>query len=250
MVVSPSHSGRGLKFAIDAGHGPNTLGKRTPDGVMREFQFNRMVANYLEEYLMQYEGVQIKFTHADDGSRDVPLTQRTAAANAWGADAFISIHANAYGNGTWNDVKGIETYVYSSRPKGSVELATAVHQSLIRRAKRPDRGVKAANFHVLRETAMTAILVECEFMTCRESADLLQQDRYRRLCAQAIADGMAETYELQPRQQQQQQDSEASPSPLYRVQVGAFRYQANAERLVQQLHEQGYAAYMKEDSDE
>ncbi|MDT9725081.1 N-acetylmuramoyl-L-alanine amidase [Xylanibacillus composti] len=237
-----------MKIAIDAGHGPDTPGKRTPDGAMREFQFNQAVARYLREALAKYEAVETKFTHADDGSRDVPLKERTDAANAWGADAFVSIHANAFGDGSWNAVMGIETYVYTTRPKDSVELATAVHQSLIRQTGRPDRGVKAANFHVLRETAMTAILVECEFMTCKESAALLQQDSYRRLCAKAIADGLASRYSLQPRQPQQPSSSQASTAPLYRVQVGAFRYKTNAERLAQQLREQGYDAYLKEES--
>src|SRR5690606_31785540 len=116
--------------------------------------------------------------------------------NAWGAGVFVSIHANAYGDGGLDDAKGIETYVYTTRPEAATKLADAVHRELIRAAGRPDRGVKSANFHVLRETRMTAILVECGFMTNREECELLKSDAYRRKCAEAIVAGIVETYGL------------------------------------------------------
>jgi N-acetylmuramoyl-L-alanine amidase len=184
-----------VKIVIDAGHGPETPGKRSPDGSLWEYQFNSAVARFLaDELLHGYEGVEILFTHADD--RDVPLKERTDRANAWGADLFVSIHANAYGDGGWNEAKGIETYVYTTRPAAALKLAEAVHRNLIRATGRPDRGVKTANFHVLRETKMPAILVECGFMTNRQEVAFLKCDEYRRKCATAIAGGIAEVYQL------------------------------------------------------
>lgn len=182
-----------MKIVIDAGHGPNTPGKRTPDGSMLEFEFNSAVAGYLREELSVYDDIETMFTH--DASTDVPLSDRTDKANAWGADLFISIHANAVGSG-WNDVTGIETYVYTTLPEDSVSIAKSVQESLVSSTGRIDRGVKSADFHVLRETTMPAILVECEFMTCKESAELLKSDSYRKLCAQAIARGIASHYSL------------------------------------------------------
>ncbi|USG63960.1 N-acetylmuramoyl-L-alanine amidase [Brevibacillus ruminantium] len=182
-----------MRIAIDAGHGPNTPGKRTPDDSMREFHFNSVVARCVRDGLKQYEGVEVLFTHADD--RDVPLKERTDKANAWKADAFFSIHANAFGS-DWNDANGIETFVYTSRPTAAVKLAEAVQRSLVRSTGRRDRGVKAGDLHVLRETKMTAILAECGFMTNREEAALLKSDEYRRKCAAAIVQAIAEVYGL------------------------------------------------------
>ena len=180
-----------MKIAIDAGHGPETPGKRTPDGSLREYHFNAPTARYVaDELLHEYEGVEILLTF--DDSRDVPLKERTDRANAWGADVFVSIHANAYGAGGWNDAKGIETFVYKTRPAAALKLAEAVHRNLILATGRPDRGVKTADFHVLRETKMPAILVECGFMTNREEAELLKSDAYRRKCAAAIVAGIVE----------------------------------------------------------
>jgi N-acetylmuramoyl-L-alanine amidase len=189
-----------MRIAIDAGHGPQTPGKRSPDGSLREYQYNSAVARYLaDELLHGYEDVEILMTH--DDSRDVPLKERTDKANAWQADLFVSIHANAAGDGAaWNHAQGIETFVHATNPPAAAALANAVQRQLIRATGRPDRGVKTANFHVLRETKMTAILVECGFMTNREECELLKSDGYRRKCAEAIAAGIAETFGLKPKQ--------------------------------------------------
>jgi len=206
-----------MRIVIDAGHGPETAGKRSPDGSLREYHFNAPTARYVaDELLHGYEGVEILMTH--DDSRDVPLKERTDRANAWGADVFVSIHANAYGDGGWNDAKGIETYVYTTRPAAALKLAGAVHRNLIRSTGRPDRGVKSANFHVLRETKMTAILVECGFMTNREECALLKTDEYRRKCAEAIVAGIVETYGLKPKQ-----TGQTPPSDDWRAEFAAAR---------------------------
>jgi N-acetylmuramoyl-L-alanine amidase len=182
-----------FKVVIDAGHGPNTPGKRTPDGTMREYEFNSVVARYVREMLSHYRGVSTLFTHED--ARDVPLKERTDKANAWKADILVSIHANASGN-AWSDAKGIETCVYTTKPLDSIKLANHIQDALISETKRPNRGVKAADFHVLRETRMAAVLVECGFMTSHEESTLLKTDTYRRQCAKAIVDGIAKCYGL------------------------------------------------------
>jgi len=206
-----------MRIVIDAGHGPETAGKCSPDGSLREYHFNSAVARYVADKLFSgYEGVEILMTH--DDSRDVPLKERTDKANAWKADLFVSIHANAYGDGGWNSAQGIETFVHETRPPAAVALANAVQRQLIRATGRPDRGVKSANFHVLRETKMTAILVECGFMTNREEAELLKSDAYRRKCAEAIVAGIVETYGLRPKRPVQ-----TPPSDDWRAEFAAAR---------------------------
>ncbi|PIC73291.1 N-acetylmuramoyl-L-alanine amidase [Sporosarcina sp. P17b] len=171
---------------LDAGHGPDTPGKRTPDGKLREYHFNSAVAA-LVGGLLTKEGLTVKYTH--DSSRDVPLNERATSANQMKADAFISIHANAFGNG-WHTAQGIETYIYPQASKSSATLASVVQKSLISACQRPDRGVKKANFAVLRDTNMPAILVECGFMSNQTEATLLQSKAYQHQCARAIAFGV------------------------------------------------------------
>jgi N-acetylmuramoyl-L-alanine amidase len=232
-----------MLIVIDAGHGPNTPGKRTPDGSMKEYEFNRAVANYLRDELAKYENVRVHFTHSD--REDVPLKRRTDEANRLKADLFVSIHANAAGT-DWSSAEGIETYVYKTRPREAVALAEKVQAQLIAATGRKNRGVKIADFHVLRETHMTAILVECGFMTNREEAALLKSDDYRRKVAAAIAKGIVEQYGLKRKSEPKQ----AQPQPkkhsgtIHRVQVGAFSDPANAEALQKKLKSLGFDAFI------
>jgi len=107
-----------MKISLDSGHGLSTAGKRTPDG-MHEWSFNSVVASYLDDELKGY--VDVSTIRVDDvtGKTDVPLSTRTDKANSWGADAYISIHANAYGSGGWNNTSGIETYTYPTASRQS-----------------------------------------------------------------------------------------------------------------------------------
>jgi len=182
-----------MRIVVNAGHGPVTPGKRCPDDSMHEYHFNAPTARYVGELLRQYEGVEVLHTFED--GRDVPLRERTDRANAWKADLYVSIHANAHGEG-WNVAEGIETFVHDGRPAAAVALANAVQRKLVAATGRADRGVKSDNFHELRETRCTAILVECGFMTNKIEAELLKSDGYRRKCALAIVAGIVETYGL------------------------------------------------------
>lgn len=184
-----------MKFVIDAGHGKYTAGKRAPDDSMREFHFNSVVAKYVADDLKQYKNVETLFTHDPSGETDVPLITRTNKANSWGAKAFISIHANAF-RGVWHTGGGIETYVYTTKPQGSTQLANQIQKELVKETGLYNRGVKFANFHVLRESKMDAILAECGFMDSKVELALLKSDNYRRKCAKAIVKGIVSHYGL------------------------------------------------------
>ena len=168
---------------LDAGHGPNTIGKRTPDGNMKEFEFNEAVAQFVKKELTSFELIVM---NCHDRERDVPLKERTTLANQMRVDAFISIHANAYGT-TWNNASGIETFTYTKPSEQSIILASLLQNSLCSITGRLDRGVKKADFAVVRDTRMPAVLVECGFMTNKHEAMLLQSTEYRMRCAKAIA---------------------------------------------------------------
>jgi N-acetylmuramoyl-L-alanine amidase len=228
-----------LKIILDAGHYPNTPGKRSPDGLLKEFQFNSRVADLVKNELQYYQDVQVKFSHAID--RDVPLSERCQIANNWNADCFVSIHANAFGN-VWNNANGIETYIYKSKPPEALTLAAEIQTQLIRQTGRFNRGVKTADFYVLRHTKMTAILVECGFMTNKDEAELLKSEKYRLQCARSIIDGLVKVYNLKPTPKIKPQ---TSPT-LYRVQVGAFSERENAESLANQLKRDGYNTFITE----
>ena len=219
-----------MKIVIDAGHGYNTPGKQSPDG-MKEYEFNRETAAFTKQYLEKTEDFTVHFVHED--GRDVPLSERIRKAHALGADLYISIHANAAGTGDWHEANGIETYVYSGRPKESLSLAEMVQHDLAKATQLKSRGVKTANFQVLRETKCPAILIECGFMTNQEEAALLKTKAYRKTCGESIAKSILTHYKL---------SNELPSKILYKVQIGAFSDKKNAEALVKKLAKDGYEA--------
>jgi N-acetylmuramoyl-L-alanine amidase len=226
-----------MKIMIDAGHGYHTAGKRTVDG-MKEYEFNRAVANEMKQLFSQFEHVTVLFSHSD--TEDVPLAKRASKANEASVDLFISIHANAHGNGReWTAAEGIETYVYTSKPKAAYELAKIVQANLAAGTSRKNRGVKTEDFYLLKATNMTAILCECGFMTHRIEAGLLKTNGYRHACAQAIVHGVAAYYHLKEK-------STAIHDALFKVQVGAFQERENAAKLAEELSKKGYETVIVE----
>src|SRR5690625_1292596 len=147
--------------AIDAGHGINTPGKRTPDDE-REWSFNSIVAKSIIDNLKKYTGV--KTVRLDDPTRkrDVPLQERTNKSNNANADILVSCHHNAI-TGKWDNWTGTEIYHYPGSTKGK-QLAQALHPSVVKAYGLRDGGITSANFHMLRESKMPAILIESVFM--------------------------------------------------------------------------------------
>ncbi|MBT2678918.1 N-acetylmuramoyl-L-alanine amidase [Bacillus sp. ISL-35] len=243
-----------MKIMLDAGHGYNTPGKRSPDG-LREYEFNRAVANYAKQLLENYKNVTVYFSHSDQ--RDVSLTARTDKANSLNVDIFVSIHANAFGSGGWNNVGGIETYVYPSRPPVANQLAQKIQRNLVIATGLENRGVRTADFHVLRETKMDAVLVEGGFMTNRNEVELLRSETYRRTVAEGIVTALAEQFKLQ-RKDNAKPVPAASSAPaksaaaarkggLYKVQAGAFEDERNAEELAARLRKAGFEAFIEQE---
>jgi len=230
------------KISFDAGHGYKTTGKRVPDGSMREWEFNDAVVKLCMTSLSKYKAMNLLRVDDPTGRVDVPLKDRTDRINSWNSDAHVSVHANGFGLSGWNSVRGIETYVYTSKPKGSLSLATKVQANLIKETGGKDRSVKAANFHMLRESHMTAILVECGFMTNRDDAALLKSHAYRIKCAKAIVDGLVSEYGLTPIPVPKKK---VAPSgTFYRVVTGSFNDQANAEARMAELERKGFASFL------
>ena len=189
-----------MLIALDDGHGRETAGKRTPafpDGsVMRENEFNAVTAEYLKEALERCGFAVLMVAHEE---MDTPLKTRVVRANDANADVYISIHANAYGS-DWNSANGIESIVYEKVMGHSrtYELAQCIHNALIAKTGRRDRGIKrSGELYVLKHTKMHAVLLECGFMTNREEAELLKREEYRRKCAESICRGICAFYKTE-----------------------------------------------------
>ena len=111
-----------------------------------------------------------------------------STANASGANLFVSIHSNSAFNPA---IQGIETYWSASNTSGgSSQLATAIHNAVVQASGRPSRGLRSAEFKVIKYTTMPAALVECAFLSNPDEAALLNTEDYQNRVAQGIVNGI------------------------------------------------------------
>lgn len=177
-----------FKVVIDPGHGgpdPGAIGIRG----LRESDVVLDVALQLAR-LLEARGVMVEMTRTSD--IDVDLPPRVALANRSGADALISIHANALSLAR-PDVNGIESFYFADGAQAgrSRKLADALQvQMLAISPGSPDRGVKAARFFVIRRATMPSTLVEMGFVTGQLDASRLRDPDFRRRMALALATGI------------------------------------------------------------
>jgi len=192
---------------LDAGHGghdPGAVGR-----LGREKDYTLDVARRAK-ILLEQRGFEVKLTRT--GDYFVPLENRSAFANRHRNAVFISIHFNKSktGGGTGT---GIETFCLAPRGVPSMDeesvtvnamkaypghardaenvlLATLIHASLLRYCPLPDRGIKRARFHVIRETAIPAVLVEGGFLDHPNDLRMVASPVFRQRIAMAVVEGV------------------------------------------------------------
>ncbi|CDN43345.1 N-acetylmuramoyl-L-alanine amidase [Paenibacillus sp. P22] len=179
-------------LALDAGHGGTDPGASGNGIVEKDSALDLTLKT--ASYLRSKYAVDIRLTRSSDVF--VALSDRASLANGWGAAYFVSIHHNAGGG------EGYESYVYpGTRTGASGRSQDAVH-SLIMAYLKPlgvaDRGKKEANFAVLRETSMPALLLENLFLDQAFDAGLLKDAAVRQNLAAAIGEGIAAAMALKP----------------------------------------------------
>lgn len=176
-------------LAVDAGHGGNDPG--AVSNGLREKDVNLDVALRVESKLKS-RGVQILMTRRNDSA--LSLDYRAAYGIQNGADAFVSIHANATLS---TGVSGSETFYAASldpRAVHSKKMAEFIQARLYKAMNHTNRGVKEAEFRVIAQNSLPATLVELGFLTNATDAAKLKDPVYLDRSAQAIADGIIDYY--------------------------------------------------------
>ena len=174
------------KVFIDPGHGGYDNGA-VQNGVLED-EINLQISQKIEAKL-KAKGVQVKMSRYDDTY--LSLTDRTKMANSWGSDIFVSIHQNS---ATSSSAKGIETYYYSSR-QDSKELASDIQNDLIQSTNATNRGIKTANYAVIKTASMSSSLVECGFISNSTEAKNLSSSSYQDKVADGIVNGIMDYLE-------------------------------------------------------
>lgn len=160
------------KVWIDAGHGgkdPGAVGNG-----LHEKNIVLTISQGIKQRLeSDYEGTQVLVTRSTDVFHE--LKDRTSAANKAGADLLVSIHCNAGGG-----AGGFESFRYTSASAASRSFQNVLHTEIMA-ALKPynvnDRGQKAGNLHMVRESKMPAVLTENLFIdVATDAAKLKRQE--------------------------------------------------------------------------
>ena len=105
---------RDIIVAIDAGHGGRDPGAVSSNNVL-EKDITLLIAKELERTLRDTEGYQAVLIRSDDST--VSLNDRYQNARKFGADAFVSIHADGF---RLASVKGASVFIWSEESSSSV----------------------------------------------------------------------------------------------------------------------------------
>ena len=190
---------------LDPGHGG-----RDPGAVyngLREKDLNMSIYRKLRSELEKL-GYTVLTSRDSDVYVDY-VTERSEMVNKTDADLFISIHFNATGVPGANR-SGVETYIYEpdddikprinkvahddpTRLSESKRLADNIHNSVVSVAGANDRGVRGANYAVLRETVKPAVLIELGYMDSPEYKKI-SDDKYQNKLVEGIVTGLRNFY--------------------------------------------------------
>lgn len=173
-----------LTILLDPGHEPDT-GAIGPTG-FAEKDANLLLANVLAKKLRK-RGATVKFTHTGEG---MSLLDRLKLTMRTDADILLSLHHNAIPAGV-NPFKsrGSSTYYYHPQSR---DLARLIQQHLLDELALPDFGLYWDNLAMCRPTQMPAVLIEPAFMMFPEEEMLIQSEKYRDRCSDAIIKALLE----------------------------------------------------------
>jgi len=181
------------RVCLDAGHGGPDSGAVGPSGI-KEKDITLAVCKYIKSLLEATGQIEVVMTRDGDympggGSSDEGLYYRCRIAKQNGCTLFVAVHCNA-GSST---ARGCETYCLGHGGK-SEKLAKLVQARLVKEMGLTDRGVKYANYYVLRhlDPEMPTILTELAFISNPAEEKVLNSADNQQRFARAIASAIVE----------------------------------------------------------
>lgn len=190
-----------MKILIDNGHGENTPGKRSPDGVLREYAYTREIADCIVRELAKrgYDAERIVKENLD-----VPLAERARRANELCGKLgtsnviLVSIHCNAAGSGSeWMKARGWSAYTTKGQTKAD-DLANCLYAAAesvfvgqkIRKDMSDVDPDWEENFYILQKTKCPAVLTENFFQDNKDDVVFLLSSEGKKQIVRVHVDGI------------------------------------------------------------
>ena len=177
-----------MVILTDPGHGIDTLGKRSPDGKLREYKYAREIAAEVVKRLktMDYNA-QLLVTEENDISLGTRCKRVNDICKHFGTSnvLLVSIHLNAKGSGAaWMDARGWQACVSLNSSAKSKQLAcylfdAAQAEGLKMRSPKAGQKWWAQNLAICRDTNCPAVLTENLFQDNKQDVEFLLSDKGR-----------------------------------------------------------------------
>lgn len=186
---------------IDNGHGIDTPGKRSPDGLFREYRYAREIASGIVDSLSAMGETAFLLVKE---TNDVPLAERVDRVEAYcrgygvGNVIVVSVHVNAAPGSGWLSARGWCVYTSKGQTTSDI-IATHIHAAAVDELKHAgyndtfgagvQKPVRAdysdgdpdfeESFYILRKTSCPAVLTENLFQNNRDDVEFLLSDAGR-----------------------------------------------------------------------
>ena len=217
------------RLCFDYGHGGNDPGacyngRKESNDVL---EIGKAVAKEIRRH-----GVIVDEIRTTDTT--LSLQERSNYENKNNYDYFISFHRNAFKP---EAATGVETYTYLNQDSRSKAMADKIQTAVVNIGF-VNRGVKKANFHVLRETKAPAVLMELGFIDNSKDNSLFDSKKKEiiKALSKAILAQLGVTYK------EESVSNSSDGKTLYRVMAGYFSIRENADKQVQKLKAAGVDA--------
>ena len=217
------------RLCFDYGHGGDDsgaffCGRKESNDVL---EIGKLIAKEVRRH-----GIIVDETRTADTT--ISLQQRSNYENRNNYDYFISFHRNAFKPEV---AKGVETYTYLNEDNRSKTMANKIQAAIVNIGF-VNRGIKKANFHVLRETKAPAVLIELGFIDNSKDNSLFDSKKIEivKSISKAILEQLGIIYK------EESVSNSSNDKTLYRVMAGSFSIRKNADKQVQKLKAAGFDA--------
>lgn len=229
---------KGMKIILTVGHsilksGACTSADGRPFGGILEYSYNKNIVNRVADYLREAGHTvdvlicpELEFSRSTDEK-----TYKLSRVNNGGYDLAVELHLNA---SKLHNARGCEVLYLSDSEK---RVAERIQARLATVFSNRNGVQKKNNLYMLTKTKPDTVMLETFFCDSVADCELAEKTDVARLIAEGIQGG----------QISQSPDKPSEPAPsgiLYRVQTGAFRNRANAERLKSDLERKGFDAFI------
>ena len=177
---------QGKRIVVDPGHGGPDIGAPAVFGPPPQGPFEKDIVLDIGRRLaalLVAEGAEVTMTREDDTY--LSLQERAAIANRLQADALVSLHCNSCD--VPNMLQGTSVYYDHGHSAGFAQL---VQRELVAALGTRDKGVRNANFAVIRRANVPGILVETAYINHEEDRARLIHPNFRERAARAMLQGL------------------------------------------------------------